>query len=88
MYIAVIYLSPFFNSDAPAPLPVTGKRYRRADTNIVSIKFSQLIAPSNMHTGDAVYCSSCNAVLSHLSKITQHDEDKVCMRNDDAVGTF
>ena len=63
--------------EVPAIRPITGRRYRRADTNIVSIKFSQLIKPSDMHTGDAVYCTSCNAVLSQLSKITQQDEDKV-----------
>ena len=68
--------------EAPAILPATGRRYRRADTNIVSIKFSQLIKPSDMHTGDAVYCSSCNAVLSQLSKISQQDEDKVIEEQD------
>ena len=62
---------------AAVPETSKGKQYRRADTNIVSIKFSQLIKPSDMHTGDAVYCNSCNAVLSQLSKITHQYEDKV-----------
>lgn len=68
----------FSGDSAGAPsVPERGKRYRRADTNVVSVKFSQLIAPSNMHTGDATYCAQCDAVLSHLSKMMKDAEQQV-----------
>lgn len=43
---------------------------RRADTNIVAVKFNTLTEPSHMHTGDAVRCQTCSSVLSHFSKLT------------------
>ncbi|XP_069130895.1 circularly permutated Ras protein 1-like [Argopecten irradians] len=54
-----------------------GRRERRADTNIVSINFQTLVTPSNMHTGDAVYCENCQAILSHLCKLEDQGEAKV-----------
>lgn len=45
------------------------KRLRKADTNIVSIKFNKLLQPGEMHAGDPVYCSTCGAIASHLSQI-------------------
>ncbi len=55
------------------------RRWRRADTNVIAIKFDKLTGPSNMHTGDPVYCSNegCQAVLSHMAKLTQQENDKV-----------
>lgn len=53
------------------------KRWRRADTNVVAIKFDQLTSPSNMHTGDPVVCSGCQAMLSHISKLTKDGENQV-----------
>jgi len=56
------------------------KKWRQADTNVVAVRFDQLTQPSNMHTGDAVSCSSCRAVMSHLSTIDDSDaNDKVIM---------
>lgn len=52
-------------------------RVRRADTNVVSVKFNQLIEPSHMHTGDVVRCAECDAVLSHISKVEEKDGSKV-----------
>ena len=50
---------------------MTGEqKWRQADTNVVAVRFEQLTKPSNMHTGDAVSCRRCHAVLSHLSTIT------------------
>ena len=47
---------------------------------MVAVRFDQLTQPSNMHTGDAVSCSSCRAVMSHLSTIDDSDaNDKVIM---------
>ncbi|XP_062566658.1 circularly permutated Ras protein 1-like [Saccostrea cucullata] len=54
-----------------------GKRHRRADTNIISIDFQKIIAPSNMHTGDPVHCTSCDVILSSLSKITSKENKKI-----------
>ncbi|XP_061176776.1 circularly permutated Ras protein 1-like [Saccostrea echinata] len=54
-----------------------GKRHRRADTNIISIDFKKIIAPSNMHTGDPVHCTSCDVILSSLSKITSREDKKI-----------
>jgi hypothetical protein len=59
----------------PRP-PVGGarlRRARRADTNILAVKFNTLTGPSAVHTGDAVVCSnpSCTAILSHLSSLSQ-----------------
>ncbi|CAG2197276.1 unnamed protein product [Mytilus edulis] len=55
----------------------SGRRERRADTNVVSINFSKLIAPGHMFTGDPSYCQDCKAILSHVSKITKDNEQQV-----------
>lgn len=48
------------------------KKARRADTNVLCVKFNKLTEPSNVHAGDAVTCanSNCTAVLSFVSKVT------------------
>ncbi|CAF3086714.1 unnamed protein product [Rotaria socialis] len=51
------------------------KRLRKADTNVVSVKFDRLLQPGEMHAGDPVYCADCGAIASHLSKI-QHVENE------------
>ncbi|XP_064628238.1 circularly permutated Ras protein 1-like [Lineus longissimus] len=56
---------------------VGGKKWRRADTNIVSLKFGTLIKPSQMHTGDPVYCKECGGLLSHVSHIETDRSDQV-----------
>jgi len=66
-----------YSIDMPVAESVQGRRERRADTNVVSIDFSKLIAPSHMFTGDPVYCQQCKAILSHISKITKQDEQQV-----------
>ena len=53
------------------------RRWRRADTNVVSIKFDKLTAPSNMHTGDPVHCKECQGVLSCISKLTPKGDEQV-----------
>ena len=54
---------------ADSALYTPGRRWRRADTNVVTIKFNQLKTPSNMHTGEVVNCAGCTAVLSHISRL-------------------
>ena len=47
------------------------KRARRADTNVLCVKYNKLTQPSNVHAGDVVTCSNvnCTAVLSYVSKV-------------------
>jgi len=59
------------------PFPIAAKKWRRADTNVIAVKFDRLTAPSNMHTGDMVKCTNCEAMLSHISKLSDEGEDKV-----------
>ncbi|KAL3882463.1 hypothetical protein ACJMK2_028800 [Sinanodonta woodiana] len=53
------------------------KKFRKADTNIVSLKLNQLVAPGNMHAGDPTYCASCGAIMSSISKLEKSIEEKV-----------
>ncbi|ELT92128.1 hypothetical protein CAPTEDRAFT_214988 [Capitella teleta] len=63
-------------NEAPIAQGATGgHRWRRADTNVVSVKFDHLESMSNMHTGDPTHCTQCDAVLSHLSKLTPQEDD-------------
>jgi len=57
-----------------------GKKWRRADTNVVAIKFDQLKKPSNMHTGDPVRCQKCHAMMSHLSSVNEVGDEQVSCR--------
>ncbi len=41
------------------------------DTNIVSMKFNQLIETNYAHAGDAIKCFNCEAILSKISKISE-----------------
>jgi len=52
------------------------KKWRQADTNVVAIRFDHLTNPSNMHTGDAVSCRGCHAVMSHLSTVKDSEADE------------
>lgn len=58
-----------------------GHRWRRADTNVVSVKFDHLESMSNMHTGDPTHCTQCDAVLSYLSKLTPQEDDVMVRQN-------
>lgn len=56
-----------------------GRVTRRADTNVLAVKFNTLVEPSDVHTGDSVVCvnTNCTAILSHLSTVKDHkDTDK------------
>jgi len=52
------------------------KKWRQADTNVVAVRFDQLTNPSNMHTGDAVSCQRCHAIMSHISTIKDAENDQ------------
>ena len=51
--------------------------FRRAHTNIVSIRFDTLKEPSAMHAGEVINCSQCDAILSNISNIEEDGPDKV-----------
>ena len=56
--------------------PMPRRRARRADTNVLAVKFNTLTGPSHVHTGDSVVCSNptCTAILSHLSQLSESKE--------------
>ncbi|XP_076077748.1 uncharacterized protein LOC143048138 isoform X3 [Mytilus galloprovincialis] len=62
--------------NAPDPT-VSGKKEKRADTNVVCINFSKLVSPSHMFTGDPVYCKDCKAILSHISKVSKAEQQQL-----------
>ena len=75
---SIVRLSLF--SPVPVTLARSGggisrRRARRADTNILAVKFNTLTGPSHVHTGDSVVCSNpaCTAVLSHLSQLKEKE---------------
>ncbi|XP_038073703.1 circularly permutated Ras protein 1-like isoform X2 [Patiria miniata] len=62
----------------PPPLPPMrkpvkkepSKKHRRADTNVIAVKFDMLVNPSHLHAGSPVFCSNCEAAFSAVSRIT------------------
>lgn len=56
---------------------IKGRRERRADTNVISINFSNLVTPGHMFTGDPVYCADCKSLLSNISKINKDEDQQV-----------
>jgi len=73
-------------SEAGRMPPQIGKKWRRADTNVVVIKFDQLKKPSNMHTGDPVSCGKCRAMMSHLSGVKEDGDQQVILCHGLIVG--
>ncbi|XP_076466661.1 uncharacterized protein LOC143297936 [Babylonia areolata] len=54
-----------------------GKMFRRAHTNIVSLRFDTLKKPSTMHAGETIKCAGCEAMMSNISGIEDDGPDKV-----------
>lgn len=69
--------APIAAAAAAAATPKGGRKFRRADTNIVSLRFDTLKKPSTMHAGEVIQCSSCEAIMSNISKIEDDGPDKV-----------
>ncbi|XP_071942293.1 circularly permutated Ras protein 1-like isoform X2 [Antedon mediterranea] len=44
-------------------------KYRRADTNVVAVKFESLVKSVDFSPGEAIFCENCSAAFSHISKI-------------------
>ncbi|KAK6171246.1 hypothetical protein SNE40_019475 [Patella caerulea] len=59
--------------------PEGKRRFKKADTNVVSVTLNTLKDPSNMHAGEAVKCggTGCKAIMSHLSKLSAGMSGKV-----------
>ncbi len=62
-------------------IPDPSHKHRRADTNIVAVKFDMLVNPSHLHTGKPVFCSKCEAVFSVLSKVTPDGDGSQVSQN-------
>ncbi|CAL1543139.1 unnamed protein product [Lymnaea stagnalis] len=61
------------------------RRFRRADTNVVSVNFSTLLAPGNMHAGEPVVCTKCSAILSHISRVVLEKKEWPCEFCDELI---
>lgn len=44
------------------------KKLRKADSNLISVKFDQLVSSNRMFAGDPIRCNSCGAIMSNVSK--------------------
>lgn len=58
----------FTKKDSKKPTKKITK-YRKADTNVISVDFKKIVAPNYMHTGDAIKCESCKGILNQFSKV-------------------
>ena len=77
--VTCIYMYILFPAPPTRPSVIPRRRARRADTNVLAVKFNTLTGPSHVHTGDLVVCSNptCTAILSHLSQLRESTgEDK------------
>ena len=53
------------------------KKVRKADTNIIAVKFDKLIATNEMAAGEPKSCKNCGAFMSYLSpNNVARDEEK------------
>ena len=54
------------------------KKVRKADTNIIAVKFDKLISPNEMFAGEPKPCKQCGAYMSYLSeKNVVRDDEKL-----------
>lgn len=44
------------------------KKLRKADSNLIAVKFEQLVSSNRMFAGDPIRCNSCGAIMSNVSK--------------------
>lgn len=45
-----------------------GRRFRKADTNVVSIKFNELLQTNEMFAGEPIKCRNCEAVMTNYER--------------------
>jgi RNase P subunit RPR2 len=57
------------------PVAKRTKKIRKADANIIAVKFDQLVLPNEMFAGDPIKCKTCEAVMSKYSKANIETSD-------------
>ena len=55
----------------------TRKFRQEIDTNVFKVNFASLNEKSEIATGDAVFCSSCKAVMNSFSQLTPVDQEQL-----------
>jgi hypothetical protein len=53
------------------------RKIRKADSNIIAVKFDQLVMPNEMFAGDPIKCQRCEAIMSKFSKASMKKEAKL-----------
>lgn len=53
------------------------RKIRKADSNIIAVKFDQLVMPNEMFAGDPIKCQKCEAIMSKFSKANMKKETKL-----------
>jgi hypothetical protein len=53
-------------------------RIRKADSNIIAVKFNQLVMPNEMFAGEPIKCKNCQAIMTKLSKKSVNDKIWTC----------
>ena len=62
-----------------------GKLYQQVDSNVISVKFDSLKeTEKNIFLGDPVFCKSCMATLSNISKVLLFDEYSLYINSSNA----
>ncbi|RNA08185.1 circularly permutated Ras 1-like [Brachionus plicatilis] len=46
----------------------SGKKIRKADTNIVSVSFDRLVSTNQMFAGEPIKCTNCEAIMNQISR--------------------
>jgi Mg-chelatase subunit ChlD len=84
------------NNVNPAGQPGASRRrtqLRKADSNIIAVKFDQLILPNEMFAGEPIKCGGCGAFMTAYSKKRLIETTKVwpcefCAHANDLLGSL
>lgn len=52
------------------------KKVRKGDTNLIGVRFDELVLTQNMFAGDPIRCKACEAVMSETSQANLSEEGK------------
>ncbi|XP_022093935.1 circularly permutated Ras protein 1-like isoform X2 [Acanthaster planci] len=81
----------------PPPLPPMrkpvkkepSKKHRRADTNVIAVKFDTLVSSSHQHAGSPIFCCNCDAAFSSVSQTnTEMWKCEFCDRENPVTATM
>lgn len=53
------------------------RRIRKADSNIIAVKFDELVLTNQMFAGEPIKCKKCDAIMSNLSRQSINLEKKI-----------